>query len=435
MLKQSKLPLIAAILATAVTTAAGIVGGYQLAGTLPDISQSSSRARENSASTTVNSNGYTSLGVNKIITSSGSSYKSASALSSYMSGNSNSGNQQVSEDQQLGNSESEDARRAAEEERKRLKNEAERQRMEEEAKRMAEEQLRLANERLEAQKEALRQAELTRRKQEEDLRNALQATHQQRVEALVPGAQVHIPLSCLDSNGNLTTDRVACDTTKIDAVSPRATLTPEQEIILEKRAEERFLGTDVVNARRQEILTLIEGTRQRLSGIRDSGLLQGTDVDFLNQSIDWLGGAYGYFTTPERTSDDIAMMRTYLGQIIGYTEQLLQKTRVTAPKIDTLVSKTDVILGTFPDIFWILTREGVPADPQILEEYGAAVGVLNEIKVRCPGEDAQCRRLSEVIGIIESMQGKIQDAIAQSGKTEVNGMIREAIQAKLAPTM
>ena len=290
-----------------------------------------------------------------------------------------------------------------------------------------------------------------RERAEEERKRAEEEDRQHRVEEArkntqppVGGKKEDAQQGCFSISGEWTTDRALC-------MQPTPTLTVDkteehndenrikqaQEEELHRKMEGRYIASPESNQKRIVLLSLISETSQRLTALRDIGIITNPEQrQFVESSIEWLRGGETYFTE-NRSDEELDQMVGYIRQIAEYGQEVVNQARVTAANAGQIASnigeiflRTERLLLVFPDVLAILTREGIAVDPSLSTDYDTLVQYFQTMKTACASNGNSCNALDDVLTGMQHLQVSVQSAIAVAGKPEVENLIREVIQSR-----
>ncbi|OGJ71811.1 hypothetical protein A3G69_05365 [Candidatus Peribacteria bacterium RIFCSPLOWO2_12_FULL_53_10] len=316
---------------------------------------------------------------------------------------------------------------------------ADRERAEEERKRAEEEWKRIESDRMRIEEEAKQRL----RHEEEDRQHRVEEARK-NTQPPVGGKKEDAQQGCFSISGEWTTDRALC-------MQPTPTLTVDkteehndenrikqaQEEELHRKMEGRYIASPESNQKRIVLLSLISETSQRLTALRDIGIITNPEQrQFVESSIEWLRGGETYFTE-NRSDEELDQMVGYIRQIAEYGQEVVNQARVTAANAGQIASnigeiflRTERLLLVFPDVLAILTREGIAVDPSLSTDYDTLVQYFQTMKTACASNGNSCNALDDVLTGMQHLQVSVQSAIAVAGKPEVENLIREVIQSR-----
>lgn len=287
---------------------------------------------------------------------------------------------------------------------------------------------------LEEEQRKLEQSLEDVRKTEVERIRMIEEAHRKAVEAT---EAVETSPGCLTTDGAWTTDRALCATNTTTDLRGTAEARTAIDQVIERKMDQRFSTDRNLQRRQEELLNIISRASQRLTLIRDGTIVAAEHAEFLNQSIAWLQGGHDYFSSTERTAEEMKLMATYIQQVLDHAASLVESARSDrgpAPDIAGIYRKTETILSTFPDILLILTAEGIPQSDAILNNVSEAVSLYPDIRDACSKDREACGRLREVLDRMERAQLAIRAALEAAGKPEVEERIRALVQSRLSGT-
>lgn len=326
--------------------------------------------------------------------------------------------------------ESEEDRKRAEEDRKRA--EEKRKRAEEEWKRIESERVRIEEE----ARQRLRHEEEERQKRMEEARKNTQPP--------IGGEEQEKQQGCFSISGEWTTDRALCmqPTTgkpqeNVNTQPDEVRIRQAQEETLRKEMEGRYVASPATEQKRMVLLSLIADTAQRLSTLRDTGIVTNPEQrQFVESSIEWLRGGETYFGE-SRGDEELDQMAGYIRQIAEYGQEVVKQARAEATaegqlqaNISDLFLRTERLLIVFPDILAVLAREGIAIDPSLSTDYGSLVQYFQTVKAACLANSASCSSLDDVLTGMQHLQVSVQSALVVAGKPEVETLIKEVVQSR-----
>ncbi|TSC99762.1 MAG: hypothetical protein Greene101449_539 [Candidatus Peregrinibacteria bacterium Greene1014_49] len=260
----------------------------------------------------------------------------------------------------------------------------------------------------------------------------------------VGGEEKNTQQGCFSISGEWTTDRALCMQPTPTHAQEQTTDHSDEERIqqaqqeeLRRQMESRYKAPPEMDQKRIVLLSLITQTSQRLSALRDAGIVTNAEQrQFVDSSIEWLRGGEAYFTE-NRSDEELDQMVGYIRQIAEYGQEVVRQARTVAENagqtqsnIGEIFHRTERLLLVFPDVLAILTREGITVDPSLSGDYSALVQYFQTIKTACASNAASCNALDDVLTGMQHLQASVQSVLAVAGKPEVEALIKEVVQSR-----
>ena len=232
-------------------------------------------------------------------------------------------------------------------------------------------------------------------------------------------------LRCLDADGNSTTDRSKCDYKKEQEIQkPVVKNIPEEEVKVKIR--ENVLGSDIAQKRSDALLTTLRDLRARTATIANEEFNDEVE-QYLQDVLDWLDRGIEYFSSEQRSLEDIERMTAPVRQLAEQTSVLIKQQKnlpLERPDINPILTKTETLLAKFRESFVALAQGQVALPQESLQAYVEAVNLYDTIKVLCTEDADECSRINEVLEKLKLVQAPLQKAL------DANPEIYKAVQAK-----
>ncbi len=236
--------------------------------------------------------------------------------------------------------------------------------------------------------------------QQKDATNASQTVREEKKSA---------DLYCFDSAGNLVKDRSKCYSDQKKLI--RSDEARVEEVEARNEIRKIFLGEDIAERRRAELLSSIELARTRIRALIEGGRYAGTVTEYLKQSIDWLDRGFTYFSEQPRSLDEIQQMVTPLQKLLSQISDLIFRSEnlpAERKEITPILAKTERILLKFREAFIALVQGGVELDPYAFELFMKANSLFAEVGSTCVVDQLSCNRLGDVLEILKLVQEPLQ---------------------------
>ncbi len=235
-------------------------------------------------------------------------------------------------------------------------------------------------------------------------------------------------LGCFDGTGHWTTSRDACDQNQKKHLETQTTIQTgekQQEVApvpvqhvsdteVKQQIQEKFLGPDIAETKRSEILEVMNKAKDRLDT-----LLQGTNApevaDYLKRSMDWLDQGISYFGSGVHSVDEIQAMAEPVRSLMQQVSTVLataNKLPKEKPAINPIVEKTDALLTKFRSAFVALVQSGIGLDQTSLQAYVDAAQQFMNVKDACLKDNTTCDRLKDVLGKLAEARPWLEDQLS-----------------------
>jgi len=210
-------------------------------------------------------------------------------------------------------------------------------------------------------------------------------------------------------------------------------LTPGQEELVEQKLRERFLQEERRGEKRVELLDLIEKVHARMEIIRDSRAFPDETADMIAKAVTWLEDGHEYFSTTDGSEEAVASMALSIKKLLEIVEKAAEEEGATAPSgqprapapdIDSIIARTERLLGKFRDAYGIILRENATVPQEVYAAYDQASVILSDVKKTCESDQNTCMDLDAVLDAIVLLKQPLEAGIEEIGRPE----IREEIE-------
>ncbi|MBT5237487.1 MAG: hypothetical protein HOG89_04450 [Candidatus Peribacter sp.] len=145
-----------------------------------------------------------------------------------------------------------------------------------------------------------------------------------------------------------------------------------------------------------------------------SGNYDGEVQQYFEASITWLDRGMTYFSTGDRTLEEIQQMAEPVRELVEQASALVQQKLnlpSTRPDINPIVDKTDRLVRKFRESFIVLAQAKVALDRDALEKYVEAANLFANVKTLCLEDSNQCTRINDVLDILKVVQDPLQEQL------------------------
>ena len=218
-------------------------------------------------------------------------------------------------------------------------------------------------------------------------------------------------LHCFDSAGNIVNDRSRCDRGQEQYLFHRQDISDEE---VRTELSRKLLGDNTTEEKRMHLLASLESARSRIDKMSASGNYDGEVQQYFEASIAWLDRGIMYFSTGDRTLEEIQQMAEPVRQLVEQASALVQQKLnlpSTRPDINPIVDKTERLVRKFRESFIALAQAKVALDRDALEKYVEAANLFANVKTLCLEDSEQCTRINDVLNILKKVQGPLQEQL------------------------
>lgn len=232
-------------------------------------------------------------------------------------------------------------------------------------------------------------------------------------------------LRCFDSAGNLVSKRSECDHKQERIMLQRQEVV--SEVAVKEDLRKKLLGDNIAEQKRANLLETLRKARTQLEKISKINGLDDEARQYFADAIQWIDRGITYFSTGDRSIEEIQQMADPVRQLVGQATALVMQQRnlpSVKPDINPIITKTELLLQKFRESFIALAQNNVQLDSTALEKYTEAANLFANVKMLCLEDNDQCSHISDVLEILKTVQGPLLKQL------EENPEIYKRIQAK-----
>jgi len=219
--------------------------------------------------------------------------------------------------------------------------------------------------------------------------------------------------------------------TMIVESAPRK-LTAEEEVIVVKHMNEKYIRSNKYQSKRGSLVKSIEEVKDKISAIRERrDLPEHVDL-FMERSIGWLNGQHSYIKLQEPSQEEMQFLSQYLRQLIGSVEKLLSdlpdgQHKAAPIKIEDIYARAGRIIEVFPEIVSLLWQEGVEVEKGTVDAYFQMRNEFLVLWEKCKIDNSVCDNLESILDQYEIIKDRVEDSLGKARRNDlretVDGMM------------
>ena len=214
-------------------------------------------------------------------------------------------------------------------------------------------------------------------------------------------------LRCFDSAGNIVGKRSECDHKQENIMLRKKEVS---DVVAQEDIRKKLLGDNNTQEKSARLIESLTSARARLQKISHSGKYNEDVQKYFEQSIAWLDRGITYFSTEERSIEEIQQMAGPVRQLIEQATALIRQQNnlpSVTPDINPIIAKTEGLLLKFRESFIALAQGKVQLDRSALEKYSEAANLFANVKTLCLEDSDQCSHINDVLEILKFVQGPL----------------------------
>lgn len=209
---------------------------------------------------------------------------------------------------------------------------------------------------------------------------------------------------------------------------PTRELSPEEELLVKKHMQEKFLERQKQEERRNALIVTLQEAAKRVENLSRAAA-DDSVKRYLQEASAWYDSAAAFASQEGVTSDELSELVETSKSVGTDVQQIAIRVHTAPPSPPTnLLSRLRRVLELFPQALDLAASRGAQVDGSARSLLSEAIAMFNDIAPRCEQDPKACKELTKALSPLESASAFLKDAVNRSGdptlKDDIEGMLR-----------